>query len=45
MAIAFDASCKLVANIKVLQREGKCESPWKTVHHLLLDGLGVIYGL
>jgi hypothetical protein len=45
MSITFEASCKLIANIKILQREGKCESLWKTVHHLFMAGLGVIYGL
>ncbi|KAE9970550.1 hypothetical protein BLS_004864 [Venturia inaequalis] len=45
MSIAFEASCKLIASIKILQREGKCESLWKTVHHLFMAGLSVIYGL
>jgi hypothetical protein len=45
MTITFDSSCKLIASIKILQREGKCESLWKTVHHLFMAGLGVIYGL
>jgi len=45
MSITFDSSCKLIASIKILQREGKCESLWKTVHHLFMAGLGVIYGL
>lgn len=45
MSITFDASCKLIASIKILQREGKCESLWKTVHHLFMAGLSVIYGL
>jgi hypothetical protein len=45
ISITFEASCKLIASIKILQREGKCESLWKTVHHLFMAGLGVIYGL
>lgn len=45
MSIAFEASCKLIASIKILQRDGKCESLWKTVHHLFMAGLSVIYGL
>jgi hypothetical protein len=45
MAITFESSCKLIASIKILQREGKCESLWKTVHHLFMAGLGVVYGL
>jgi len=45
MSITFESSCKLIASIKILQREGKCESLWKTVHHLFMAGLGVIYGL
>jgi hypothetical protein len=44
-SVTFEASCKLIASIKILQREGKCESLWKTVHHLFMAGLGVIYGL
>ncbi|KAF7186768.1 Positive regulator of purine utilization [Pseudocercospora fuligena] len=45
LSILFEASCKLIASIKLLQREGKCESLWKTVHHLFMAGVGVIYGL
>ena len=43
--ISFEASCKLIASIKILQREGKIDVLWKTVHHLFLAGLGVIYCL
>lgn len=43
--VTFESSCKLIASIKILQRKGKCESLWKTVHHLFMAGLGVIYGL
>ncbi|KAH9825964.1 Zn(2)-C6 fungal-type DNA-binding domain [Teratosphaeria destructans] len=43
--IAFEASTKFVANIKALQREGRCECLWKTAHQLFMAGLGVIYGL
>ena len=43
--ISFDASCKLIASIKILQREGQIDVLWKTVHHLFLAGLGVIYCL
>ncbi|KAH8891110.1 fungal-specific transcription factor-like protein [Thozetella sp. PMI_491] len=45
LAITFDASCKLIASIKVLQREGKVDILWKSVHHLFMAGLGVIYCL
>jgi Fungal specific transcription factor domain len=45
MSVTFESSCKLIASIKILQREGKCESLWKTVHHLFMAGLGVIHGL
>lgn len=41
----FEASCKLVSCIKVLQRDGKLEMLWKSVHHMFMAGLGVIYGL
>lgn len=42
---SFEASCKLIASIKILQREGKIDVPWKTVLHLFMAGLGLIYGL
>ncbi len=43
--ISFEASCKLIASIKILQREGKVDVLWRTVHHLFMAGLGVIYCL
>jgi hypothetical protein len=45
ISITFNASCDLISNIAVLQDAGKCESLWKTVHHLFMAGLGVIYAL
>ncbi|KAH6719729.1 fungal-specific transcription factor domain-containing protein [Leptodontidium sp. MPI-SDFR-AT-0119] len=45
ISISFDASCKLIANIKALQREGKVDIMWKYVHHLFMAGLGVIYSI
>jgi hypothetical protein len=45
LTISFEASCKVIAGIKVLQREGRVEMLWKSVHHLFMAGLGVIYGL
>jgi hypothetical protein len=43
--ISFEASCKLIVSIKVLQREGKVDVLWRTVHHLFMAGLGLIYCL
>ena len=43
--VSFEASCKLIGSIKILQREGKIDVLWTTVHHLFMAGLGVIYGL
>ncbi|OQU94091.1 Fungal specific transcription factor domain-containing protein [Cladophialophora immunda] len=43
--ITFEASSKVIVGLKVLQREGRVEMLWKSVHHLFLAGLGVIYGL
>lgn len=43
--ICFEASTKVIAGLKVLQREGRVEMLWKSVHHLFMAGLGVIYGL
>jgi hypothetical protein len=45
LAISFEASCQLITNIKFLQREGKIDIYWKTVHSLFIAGLGVVYGL
>lgn len=42
---SFEASCKLIASIKALQREGKIDVLWKSVHQLFMAGLGVIYDL
>ena len=45
LLISFEASCKVIASIKILQREGKVDVLWRTVHHLFMAGLGVIYCL
>ncbi|KAE8443583.1 hypothetical protein EG329_001745 [Mollisiaceae sp. DMI_Dod_QoI] len=45
ISISHDAACKLIASIKILQREGKLDVLWKSVHHLFMAGLTVIYGL
>ncbi len=45
LLISFEASCKVIASLKALQRDGKVEMLWKSVHHLFMAGLGVIYGL
>ncbi len=45
LVTCFDATCKLIASIKILQREGKVDVLWKSVHHLFMAGLGVIYCL
>jgi hypothetical protein len=41
----FEASCNLIASIKTLQREGRVGVLWKSVHHLFMAGLGIIYAL
>jgi hypothetical protein len=43
--ISFEASCKVITGLKVLQREGRVEMLWKSVHHLFLAGLSVINAL
>jgi len=43
--MTFDASSKLVASIKVLQRESKIHVQWQSVHELFMAGLGIIYCL
>jgi hypothetical protein len=45
LSICFNASSRVIAGLKVLQREGRVEMLWKSVHHLFMAGLGVIYGL
>jgi len=45
ISISHEAACKVIASIKILQREGKLDVLWKSVHHLFMAGLTVIYGL
>jgi hypothetical protein len=45
LSISFDSSSKVIAGLKLLQREGRVEMLWKSVHHLFMAGLGFIYGL
>lgn len=45
LSISFEASSKVIAGLKLLQREGRVEMLWKSVHHLFMAGLGFIYGL
>jgi hypothetical protein len=42
---SFDAATKVIDGLKHLQREGRVEMLWKSVHHLFMAGLVVIYGL
>lgn len=43
--ISYDAASKLISSIKILQREGKLDVLWKSVHHLFMAGLTIIYAL
>ncbi|KAI1629760.1 fungal-specific transcription factor domain-containing protein [Exophiala viscosa] len=45
LLITFEASCKVIAGLKVLQHEGRLEMLWKSVHQLFMAGLGVINAL
>ncbi|KAL1889658.1 hypothetical protein Sste5346_008777 [Sporothrix stenoceras] len=45
LAISFDASCKMINSIKLLQRDGRVDVLWRSVHQLFMAGLGVIYCL
>ncbi|KAH7070351.1 fungal-specific transcription factor domain-containing protein [Paraphoma chrysanthemicola] len=45
LLIAHEAACNLVASIKILQREGKLDVLWRSVHQLFMAGLTIIYGL
>ncbi|KPI40441.1 Positive regulator of purine utilization [Cyphellophora attinorum] len=42
---SFDAATRVIDGLKDLQREGRVEMLWKSVHHLFMAGLVVIYGL
>lgn len=45
LMIAHEAACNLVANIKILQREGKLDVLWRAAHQLFMAGLTIVYGL
>ncbi|KIW62142.1 hypothetical protein PV04_10343 [Phialophora macrospora] len=45
LSIIYEAAAKVIAGLKVLQREGRVEMLWKSVHHLFMAGLGVVYAL
>jgi hypothetical protein len=45
LSISHEAACNLIASIKLLQREGRLDVLWRSVHHLFMAGLTVIYGL
>ncbi|KAF2006167.1 hypothetical protein P154DRAFT_603586 [Amniculicola lignicola CBS 123094] len=45
LSMSHKAACSLISNIKALQREGKLDVLWKSVHDLFMAGLTVIYGL
>ncbi|KAH6643706.1 hypothetical protein C7974DRAFT_382059 [Boeremia exigua] len=45
LMISFEAASKIIAGLKALQREGRVEMLWKSVHHLFMAGLVIIYGL
>ena len=40
---SFDASCRLISSIKLLQREGRLDVLWKAVYDLFMAGLTIIY--
>lgn len=42
---SFEAATRVIDGLKQLQREGRVEMLWKSVHHLFMAGLVVIYGL
>ncbi|EXJ83449.1 hypothetical protein A1O1_07072 [Capronia coronata CBS 617.96] len=45
LSIIFGAASQVIAGLKVLQREGRVEMLWKSVHHLFMAGLGIVYAL
>ncbi|KAF2802410.1 uncharacterized protein BDZ99DRAFT_551190 [Mytilinidion resinicola] len=45
LSISYEVACNLISGIKTLQREGKLDVLWKSVHDLFIAGLTIIYGL
>ncbi|KAH6684813.1 fungal-specific transcription factor domain-containing protein [Plectosphaerella plurivora] len=45
LLICFEASTRVIAGLKILQRDGRVEMLWKSVYQIFLAGLGVIYGI
>lgn len=45
LSVSFDASNKLIASIKTLQRDGRLDVLWKSVYDLFMAGLTVIYSV
>lgn len=43
LSISYEASNKLIASIKLLQRDGRLDVLWKSVYDLFMAGLTVIY--
>ena len=45
MLLTFEASCKVIDGLEVLQRQGRVEMLWRSVQQLFMAGLGVIHAL
>lgn len=43
LSISFDASTALITSIRLLQRDGRLDVLWKSVHDLFMAGLTVIF--
>lgn len=45
LMISYKAACDLISSIKTLQREGRLDVLWRSVHQLFIAGLTLIYDL
>jgi len=45
LSVSYQASCRLIDCIKILQRDGRLDVLWKSVHDLFIAGLALIYCL
>ncbi|KAH5551193.1 hypothetical protein HBI25_184440 [Parastagonospora nodorum] len=45
LSTSHNAACNLITGIKALQREGKLDVLWKSVHDLFMAGLTIIYSV
>jgi len=45
LIVSHEAARNLIASIRILQREGKLDVLWRSVHQLFMAGLTIVHGL